>query len=76
MPDALVVVVPALLAAVLLLSGVTKLGDGDRLAAWRDLGVPAGLRRQVLATAHPYVEILLAVALLLTGGAVHVVAAA
>ncbi|MGO4599355.1 MauE/DoxX family redox-associated membrane protein [Terrabacter sp. 2RAF25] len=76
MPDALVVVVPALLAGVLLLSGVGKLGDRDPLTGWRDLGVPEVLQRPALAAAHPYVELLLAAALLLTGGSAHVVAAA
>ena len=74
MPDALVVVVPALLAGVLLLSGFGKLGDRDPLTAWNEMHVPDALRRPSLAAAHPYAEILLGAALLLTGGTVHVVA--
>lgn len=76
MPDAPVVVVPALLAGVLLLSGIGKLADREPLTAWRDLGVPEALQRRGLAVAHPFVESLLAVALVLTGGSAHVVAAA
>lgn len=76
MPDALVVVVPALLAGVLVLSGVGKLGDRDRLTGWRDLGVPEALQRPALAVAHPCVEIVLAAAVVLTGGVARVVASA
>jgi uncharacterized membrane protein YphA (DoxX/SURF4 family) len=64
LPDAFVVA-HLLVAAVLLTSGLAKvLRPGDPDAAFEALGVPAALRRPAVVRAHPWVEILLGVAVL------------
>lgn len=57
---------PAALAVVLVWSAVGKVhaGSDARLAAVADLGAPAWLRRRALADLHPWVELALAVGLL------------
>jgi thiol-disulfide isomerase/thioredoxin len=56
-------------------AGAAKLGHpGRALAAMRGLGVPARLQRQGFAHALPVAELLLALALGLTGGAVRAAA--
>lgn len=75
MSDALHVLPPFILAAVLIASGVAKLRHPDDLDGWRELGVPAALRRTWLLKLHPWGEIALAVALLVFGGVLGLLAA-
>ena len=56
MLDALSIALPLVLAAVLIASAVAKLRTPDDLSGWRDLGVPARLRREWLRRAHPWAE--------------------
>ncbi|MFC4139876.1 MULTISPECIES: MauE/DoxX family redox-associated membrane protein [unclassified Microbacterium] len=68
--------VPALLiAAVLVTSGVAKLRHPDDLSGWADLGVPAVLRRTWLLKLHPWVELVLGVAMIVLGGVLGALAA-
>lgn len=70
------IVVPAfLLAGVLVASGIAKLRHPDDLAGWAELGVPAALRRKWLLRVHPWGELVLAVALVVLGGVLGVLAA-
>lgn len=68
MPDAFPVAMPLVLAVVLVASGIAKLRTPDDLAGWRDLGVPAALRREWLRRLHPWAELALGVALAVLGG--------
>lgn len=69
-------IAPALIvAAVLLVSGIAKLRAPDDEAGWAELGVPAALRKPWLMKLHPVGEIVLAVALLVLGGMLGVLAA-
>jgi hypothetical protein len=68
MPVALSVTIPLVLAAVLISSAVAKFRTPDDLAGWRELGVPASLRREWLRRVHPWAELLLGAALALLGG--------
>lgn len=75
LPDALVVA-HLLVAAVLVTSGLAKvLRPGDADAAFESLGVPAALRRPAVVRAHPWVEILLGVAVLVLPHPADLVAA-
>ena len=68
MPVALSIAIPLVLAAVLISSAVAKFRTPDDLAGWRELGVPASLRREWLRRVHPWAELLLGAALALLGG--------
>lgn len=67
-------VLPLIMAGVLLASGIAKLRRPDDLAGWAELGVPVALRRQWLVRLHPWSEIALAVALIVLGGVLGVLA--
>lgn len=70
------VIAPGLIvAAVLLAGGIAKLRTPDDPAGWAELGVPAALRRPWLIRLHPIAELVLALALLLFGGILGVLAA-
>lgn len=69
------IALPAVLAAVLIASGVAKLRRPDDLQGWRDLGVPEVLRREWLVRLHPWGELLLGAALVLLGGVLGILAA-
>lgn len=62
LPEALLAAT-VLTAAVLLVSGVAKVRDGDPLASWEAMGVPDRLRRRWLARWHAWGEIALGVLL-------------
>lgn len=69
MPQALTIVAPLLVAAVLVASAVGKLRDPARAAAgFEALDVPRPLRAPGLVRAHPWAEIVLAALLLVTSG--------
>lgn len=75
LPDASVTA-PLLLAAVLLLSGIAKIVRPDGAAdAFEALGVPAALRSRLVVRAHPWVEIVLGLAVVLLPTPWSVVAA-
>lgn len=71
------VAAPLLLAAVLAVSGVSKLRDDDAATAteWTDLGVPGALNTHALRRAHPWAELALALALVVLPGWLGVAAA-
>ena len=75
MLDAFSIAIPLVLAVVLISSGVAKLRAPDDLAGWRDLGVPAPLRREGLRRAHPWGELALGAALAVLGGWLGLLAA-
>lgn len=75
MPVALSIAIPVVLAAVLISSAIGKLRTPDDLAGWRELGVPAVLRRESLRRIHPWAELLLGGAVALLGGWLGLVAA-
>lgn len=68
------ILLPSVLAAVLLASGVAKILRPDDLAGWEALGVPPALRRRWLVRVHPWGEIALGLALLFLGGVPGVLA--
>jgi hypothetical protein len=74
-PSPFAVVPPLILAVVLIVSAIAKLRHPDDIAGWTELGVPRVLRRQVLVRAHPWGELLLAVALVVLGGGLGELAA-
>ena len=76
MLDAFSIAIPLVLAVVLISSGVAKLRAPDDLAGWRDLGVPAPLRREGLRRAHPWGELALGAALAVLGGLLPLMLAA
>ena len=75
MADAFVIVLPMTLAVVLLASAIAKLRTPDDLASWAELGVPAAFRRVSLLRLHPWGELALALALIVLGGALGLMAA-
>ncbi|WP_020144740.1 MauE/DoxX family redox-associated membrane protein [Terracoccus sp. 273MFTsu3.1] len=76
MPSDALALAPVILAVVLVVSAVGKLRSPSASAeAFRDLRVPAPLSGRLVVEALPWGELLLAVALLLVGGQVGVVAA-
>lgn len=75
MPDPLSVVPAALVAAVLIASGIAKFRHPDDLDGWADLGVPSVLRRTWLLRLHPWGELLLGLVLLFFGGLLGEIAA-
>lgn len=75
MPSALLLPVLTC-AAVLLVSGIAKLRSPDSVdAAFTSLEVPKVLDTPVVRRLSPWAEVVLGVALLVTSGAAHVVAA-
>ena len=77
MPTDALVLAPVVLAVVLVVSAVGKLRSPSASAqAFRDLRVPGPLSKRLVVSALPYAELLLALALLLLGGAPGVLAAA
>lgn len=66
---------PLILGAVLVASGISKLRHPDDLAGWKELGVPAAFRRRSLLRLHPWGEIVLALALVVLGGPLGLLAA-
>ncbi|WP_404430600.1 hypothetical protein LG299_12220 [Microbacterium lacus] len=64
----------AIVAVVVIASGIAKLRHPDDLEGWRRLGVPAAVRRDWLVKLHPWAEIALGVALLVLGGVLGVLA--
>ena len=66
---------PLILAGVLVASAVGKIRTPDDMAGWTDLGVPTLLRRRWLIRLHPWLELILAGALMALGGLLGVVAA-
>lgn len=68
-------IVPLIMTAVLVASGVAKLARPDDLGSWAELGVPAWLRRPWLLRAHPWAEIALGAAIAVLGGALGLAAA-
>ncbi|MCU1536040.1 MAG: hypothetical protein JWP82_391, partial [Humibacillus sp.] len=76
MPFDALAIAPAILAVVLAVSAVGKLrAPSASREAFRDLKVPAALRRPAVVSALPWVELLLALGLLLAGGVPGVVVA-
>lgn len=75
MPGALAIAIPLVLAAVLIASGIAKLRAPDDLDGWRELGVPAALRKTWLLRLHPWGEIALGIALAVVGGWLGLIAA-
>lgn len=67
MPEAFLVALPLVLAAVLVASGVAKFRTPDDLAGWEALGVPAAFRREWLLRLHPWGEIALGAAIAVLG---------
>ena len=67
MPEAFLVALPLVLAAVFVASGAAKLRTPEDLAGWESMGVPAVLRREWLVRLHPWGEIVLGVAIALLG---------
>lgn len=68
MVSAASILLPLVMAAVLLASGVAKVLRPDDLAGWEALGVPAAVRRGWLVRVHPWGEIALGIALIALGG--------
>lgn len=77
LPDA-VIVAPLLVAATFMVSGAAKLGDDDLVvrAGWSALRVPNRLNTRGLRRAHPWVEVLLGIALVAAPDGAAVAAAA
>ncbi|MBW8732418.1 MAG: hypothetical protein JF622_16000, partial [Terrabacter sp.] len=76
MPSDALALAPVILAVVLVVSAVGKLRSPSASAeAFRDLRVPTTLSGRLVVEALPWGELLLAVALLLVGGPVGIVAA-
>ncbi len=75
MISALAVILPLVLGAVFVASGIAKLVRPDDLTGWAELGVPRALRRAWLLRVHPWAEIALGVALAVLGGLLGVAAA-
>ena len=59
---------PLILAGVLVASGVAKIRHPEDIDDWADLGVPQPLRRPWLVRLHPWGELVLALALAVSGG--------
>ena len=66
---------PLMLAGVLIASGTAKLFRPEDAAAWEELGIPPVLRQRWLIRLHPWAEVLLALALLVFGGVLGLLAA-
>lgn len=75
MISALLIGPALLLGGVLIASGALKLRNPADLTEFDQLGVPTALRRQWIATAHPWGELLLGIVLLVTGGWIGALAA-
>lgn len=75
MPVAAALVLPLVMAGVLLASGIAKIREPDDLDGWAELGVPRLFRRRWLVRLHPWAEIALALALVVLGGVLGVLAA-
>ena len=72
---ALAVVLPLVIAGVFAAGALAKLRRPDDLAGWAEIGVPRVLRQPWLVRAHPWAELLLALAVALLGGILGVIAA-
>ena len=68
MSEAFQILLPLTMAGVLLASGVAKLRSPDDLAGWAALGVPRVFRSEWLLRLHPWGEMAIGVALVLSGG--------
>lgn len=75
MISALLIGPALLLGGVLIASGALKLRTPAYLTEFDQLGVPAALRRQWIAAAHPWGEMLLGTVLLVAGGWIGALAA-
>lgn len=76
-PTAISVTAPLILATVFVVSAVGKLRAPDRAReAFTAMGVPRWLDQPAVARAHPWVEILLAIMLVVAPGPLAVIAAA
>ena len=75
MISALLIGPALLLGGVLIASGALKLRGPADLTEFDQLGVPPALRRQWIATAHPWGELLLGIVLIVTGGWIGALAA-
>lgn len=76
MPGVLSALLPWVVATVLFSSAIGKLRHPSSVAAWAEMGVPAVLRRAALVTLHPWLEMVLAVAIVASGDWPGAVAAA
>lgn len=73
---AFAIVLPLIVSAVLLTSGVAKLVRPDSVGEWLAFGIPRGLSKRWLVRVHPWAEIALGVAVAVLGGALGFAAAA
>jgi hypothetical protein len=71
----LAVILPLTLAGVLIASAIAKWRHPDDLTGWAELGVSEALRQEWLVRLHPWGEAVLAVALIVLGGPLGLVAA-
>lgn len=65
---------PLILAGVFAASAIGKIHTPDDAAGWAALGIPKFLRQRRLVALHPWLELILAIALVSLGGALGAVA--